>query len=77
MNMNNSEGMSKICPRCSIAFTCNRNNINNCQCYELPMNEQEISALSKFFSDCLCRKCLKTLPESNGNIIDKKDSLPT
>ena len=48
----------KICPRCKNTFTCNAEDIKNCQCHAVTLSEKESAFLKLNFKDCLCIQCL-------------------
>ncbi len=50
--------MPKICEKCHQPFECNMENIMQCQCYGIELNNQAKQLVSSTFNDCLCKNCL-------------------
>lgn len=48
----------KSCPRCHIAFDCNKDSIEDCQCYSIQLSEVIKTQLQEQYQDCLCKSCL-------------------
>ena len=53
----------KKCSRCDNDFECRMGSITQCQCYAVPLSEEERQYLSLHFQDCLCASCLLELNE--------------
>lgn len=56
----------KVCECCKSDFSCNAQDIKNCFCYTIQLNEEIQSLISKKYKDCLCEDCLLKL--SNNEI---------
>ena len=53
--------MKKKCPECQSDFECNKNDIRNCDCFDIKINKKPIAYLNANFTDCLCTKCLEKI----------------
>ncbi len=53
----------KTCQRCSNSFICQPENIADCQCSTVVLDQQTRDYLAKTRYDCLCKNCLLTLNE--------------
>jgi Cysteine-rich CWC len=53
----------KQCERCGSAFECKPGNVLQCQCYLVPLSENEKDYLATNYSDCLCAACLYAIKE--------------
>ena len=51
----------KICPRCDCKFECKTGDIFKCQCYAVPLTEEESKFIATRFTDCLCAACMIAL----------------
>lgn len=51
----------KNCSRCQNEFSCNVQDITNCQCQSIQLNSTCKTYLAKTNYDCLCANCLTTL----------------
>lgn len=51
----------KICTRCQTQFECKVENIQNCQCTTVSLNQLETQYIAQKYSNCLCINCLKEL----------------
>ena len=51
----------KICGHCGEKFECKVGDVFNCQCSKVSINENERKYMAKFYSDCLCAKCMLLL----------------
>lgn len=51
----------KKCPRCSVAFECRVNDIQNCQCAGVKLTHDASAFLAKTAFDCLCSTCLNQI----------------
>jgi len=51
-------GTEKICVRCAGTFHCQPENITECQCFDLDLNEETRDFISQQYTDCLCSNCL-------------------
>jgi len=51
----------KYCPRCGKRFECKAGSITACQCYGIPLSDEERAFIENRYSDCLCRNCLLEL----------------
>ena len=58
--------MSKVkyCQRCGTSITCKVEDIQNCFCNTVVLNEQVKHSIAQNFDDCLCETCLKYLASS-------------
>ena len=56
----------KSCPRCGAAFICQHENPTKCQCAGVELSPSTRAHLAaQYPNQCLCRKCLIELGESN------------
>lgn len=55
----------KNCQRCGSVFECKVQDVKNCQCYGINLNENQKNYIKETFGDCLCRKCLEDIKENN------------
>lgn len=46
----------KNCPKCGLNFKCTAD--ESCFCWVYELNEIQLKALQKIYSDCLCEHCL-------------------
>lgn len=53
--------MEKTCQGCQTEFTCNTNDINNCDCNTINLHPETSAYLKKTSYDCLCKTCLENL----------------
>lgn len=53
----------KQCPRCSKSFECKVGSITECQCYNVPLTNEEKVFIEERYADCLCRDCLFELKD--------------
>jgi len=51
----------KKCGKCGKNFECNADNISECRCSTVNLNEHHRKIISEKFSDCLCMKCLSEI----------------
>lgn len=51
----------KQCPRCGARFECKAGSITACQCYGIPLGDEERVFIEERYHDCLCRNCLLEL----------------
>ena len=51
----------KNCPKCGDTFECKVNDITNCQCYGVNLNEKQREFVKENYGDCICRKCLEEI----------------
>jgi hypothetical protein len=51
----------KFCPRCQKQFECKSEEIKNCQCASIDLQQYESDYIFKQYEDCLCISCLKQL----------------
>lgn len=58
------EPLMKNCPRCGAEFECKVNDITNCQCYGINLNEKQKEYVKDLYGDCLCRKCLEDIKQN-------------
>jgi len=55
--------MQKQCPQCESLFSCQAENITDCQCSTVLLRKETIQFLSKTCFDCLCKNCLQKTEE--------------
>ncbi|RED97025.1 cysteine-rich CWC family protein [Marinoscillum furvescens] len=48
----------KTCPCCKALFECKVGSIHLCQCWTVPLTEEERMHLKESFDECLCARCL-------------------
>ena len=64
------------CQRCNDLFSCNKNDIDNCQCNSIKLETHTNLFLTKTNYDCLCKNCLIQLNEMMISIKkDKQNSI--
>ncbi|MES0327923.1 MAG: cysteine-rich CWC family protein, partial [Gammaproteobacteria bacterium] len=51
----------KTCPRCQNGFECKSNDIVNCQCVSVELQQHQRDNIFKQYDDCLCAVCLEQL----------------
>lgn len=56
--------MKKICPRCSVNFTCREDRKDLCQCTRVYVMSEVKSYVKENYDKCLCPRCLKETNES-------------
>lgn len=56
----------KVCECCGESFICNANDIVNCFCYTIPLNQSTLNKIREKHSNCLCEKCLMKLSEQKN-----------
>ncbi|QES87274.1 cysteine-rich CWC family protein [Rhizosphaericola mali] len=71
---------NKICPRCQKTFFCNANDISNCGCRTIHLQQTTLEYLSKTNYDCLCPACLNEINNlvtqtQNSNFPDSAEEL--
>jgi hypothetical protein len=59
-----SSPQEKKCPRCGTAFECRADEIAECQCNAIELNEAERTFVSNAYVDCLCAKCLREVKDA-------------
>lgn len=67
--------MKKLCGKCSAIINCQVNNVEDCACSEVVLNEEVCIFLSKMYFDCLCNACLGKIVSDINEA--KNYSLPT
>jgi hypothetical protein len=50
--------MLKTCPKCGNAFECRNDDILECDCIYVPLNDKEYQFIGERYDDCLCCVCL-------------------
>ncbi len=53
--------MLKSCPRCNRTFECRHDQITECECTLVPLNEEDMSYIHARHDECLCIDCLMAL----------------
>ena len=51
----------KTCPKCKTGFECKTNDIVNCQCEPVKLEQCHRDYIALQFDDCLCADCLGEL----------------
>lgn len=46
------------CPRCNAPFECKVNDIENCHCNSVVLDDQERDYINQRYKDCLCGRCM-------------------
>jgi hypothetical protein len=49
------------CPRCARAFRCGMHDAQPCACTTVTLGAEQLAALRREFSGCLCLDCLREL----------------
>ena len=63
----------KTCPKCKTGFECKTNDIVNCQCESVKLEQCHRDYIAQQFDDCLCAGCLSELrAEVNTQQFDEK-----
>jgi hypothetical protein len=55
------------CPRCKTPFECKFNDIQNCQCNSVLLDDKEREFISQYYNDCLCGNCIADLKAEYHN----------
>ena len=53
--------MEKTCPNCKQKFDCKADDIENCLCNSIQLNNDAVGLIKNQFEDCLCVECLKEI----------------
>ena len=53
--------MKKICSKCNVEFECRADDIENCLCNSIQLNNDAVGLIKNQFEDCLCVECLKEI----------------
>ena len=56
-------GMFKVCGRCKARFECRADDIRQCACKQVTLEDDTFRFLAATRYDCLCTDCLKELDE--------------
>lgn len=64
----NNQTIEKKCPRCGKSFICNPNNVANCQCSKVILNENSKKFLKENYNNCLCINCLIEINLNTNNL---------
>ncbi|MFC1588830.1 cysteine-rich CWC family protein [Pseudomonadota bacterium] len=59
--------ITKTCPRCKLSFECKTDDVTNCQCASVKLNQSQRDYIFQQFDDCLCASCLEQLRDEAGN----------
>lgn len=54
----------KICPRCNASFECRHDNLKDCWCVDVSLDEQQLEYIGNNYADCLCHSCLQDIKDS-------------
>lgn len=68
------DSMNKNCERCKKEFTCNTNDIKNCDCTKIVLKDETKKFLSNTFYNCLCNDCLNNL--NDFSLVAEKYKFP-
>jgi hypothetical protein len=49
------------CPRCKAPFECKVNDVQNCHCITVILDDKEREYISQSYDDCLCGSCMAEL----------------
>ena len=63
--------MIKNCPKCGSNFKCTAD--ESCFCWVYELNEIQLKALQKIYSDCLCEHCLIKISDKSCLLIKDED----
>jgi len=55
-----NKAIIKICPKCNKEFQCMENQIQDCHCNSIKLNDTETKKLKSLYNDCLCNNCLSS-----------------
>ncbi|MBS1760493.1 MAG: cysteine-rich CWC family protein [Bacteroidetes bacterium] len=69
--MNTKLHETKTCSRCGAGFECKPGNITQCQCFNLPLSDEQKAYIEMRYNDCLCRNCLIHLSSELNFFIEK------
>jgi hypothetical protein len=53
--------MTKTCPHCKATFDCSHDNLTDCHCVTVPLDEQQLAYIRENYDDCLCNACLQNI----------------
>lgn len=53
--------MEQTCPNCKQKFDCQADDIENCLCNSIQLNNDAVELIKNKFDDCLCVECLKEI----------------
>lgn len=53
--------IKKICPNCQNSFECKSDDVINCQCASVQLDQTQRDKILKQYDDCLCANCLERL----------------
>jgi hypothetical protein len=51
----------KYCEKCGVTFHCRQDDITQCQCYNIDLNDGEWAYISAVYKDCICSSCIREL----------------
>ena len=51
----------KTCPHCHKSFECKSDDVINCQCASVELDQNQRDMILKQYDDCLCALCLEQL----------------
>lgn len=55
--------MEKVCPRCGAHFVCRHDQIADCHCVNVPLDDVQRRFVAENYDDCLCNRCLTIVQE--------------
>lgn len=53
--------MEKKCPRCGVSFVCQPDNIIDCQCAAVKLDNFQRAYVKMHYTECLCKSCLEEI----------------
>jgi len=56
----------KTCPRCHQSFECKSDDIKNCHCASVELQQHHQEKISQQYDGCLCAGCLEQLSVEKG-----------
>ncbi len=57
----------KICPSCNQTFTCNTEDITQCQCFSVVLTTSAKEIIAQQFNNCICKECLIKINQSTAS----------
>ncbi len=53
--------MKKKCLRCNNCFECLHNNMKDCWCTAITLDNQQLKYVADNYTDCMCNSCLQEI----------------
>ncbi len=65
----------KLCPRCTKAFECKAGNIQDCECSQVELKQEQIDFIESQYNECLCKQCLFLLRQEHEIHLQREQAL--